>query len=447
MLILLSIQSCESFIEIDLPDNQINTEDVFKDINTAKAALANLYSNVRNNSPFSGNSNGIGLLLGLYTDELESVVDAGSNTEIFFVYNNTLLPSNKNTVNLWNNSYKHIYSINAFIEGLTTSNYIDDNKNILFLAEAYVLRAVYYQYLTQIFGNIPYTTTTDYRYNTTITKTKVEDILIYIEQDLKTALEILPVEYRSSDRIYPNKPVAELLLAKNYLLQKQYAQAESFARKVLENTSYTLETDLNKVFKKTAKSTIWQLGLNASGNSTLEAATYIFNNYPNNQIINNTLLHHFAPTDKRREAWLKEVTQNDEHWFHPFKYKNNENNTDEYSIVFRIEDAYFILIEALANQNRTVEATKYLNTIRKRAGLTELDDALSQSELIDEMLNESQKEFFCEHGHRFFDLKRNNRLHTLKTIKLNWKDKHNLFPIPENEILLNPKLLPQNEGY
>jgi hypothetical protein len=104
-------------------------------------------------------------------------------------------------------------------------------------------------------------------------------------------------------------------------------------------------------------------------------------------------------------------------------------------------------MEALAYQNRTAEAVHYLNLIRHRAGLLPLPETLSKEEFINEMLSESRREFFTEGGHRFFDLKRNNKLHILKMVKPNWEDKHALLPIPEGEILLNPNLLPQNNGY
>lgn len=442
------LQSCENLIEIDLPDNQINTEDVFKDIHTTQAALANLYINVRQTSLFNGGYSGIGSITDSYCDNLDCFLDPNSNTNLSEFYHNTVIPSNYTLSTLWKTNYEHIYALNAFIKGLSSSTYITEEDKSVFLGEAYFLRALYYHYLTQLFGDMPYTTITDYRFNTTISKTKTEDVLNYVEQDLKTALETLPAEYRNPERIYPNKAAAELLLAKNYLLQKQYTQAAIFAKNVLDKYAYVLEEDINKVFKKTAQSTIWQLGSNTSGTVTLEADNYIFKTLPPTlYALNNELIGSFNNEDKRLLSWTNEVSQNGQSWYHAYKYKNNNSNEDEHSIVFRIEEAYFVLIEALAYQNQIPEAVHYLNIIRQRAGLSPLPETLTREEFINEMLSESRKEFFCEHGHRFLDLKRNNRLGLLKTIKLNWKDKHALLPIPEGEILLNSNLLPQNNGY
>lgn len=447
LLLLLCIQSCESLIEIDLPDDQINTEDIFKDIHTTQAALANLYTNVRQSSILAGDSNGLGVLLGYHTDELISLSQANSNADFDF-YNNSLQSSNNKISTLWNTNYAHLYAINAFIEGLSTSQNIDDQNKQLFLAEAHFLRALYYYYLTQIFGDIPYTTTTDYKVNTKISKTKSSKVLINVAQDLAYAIDILPTAYRNKERIYPNKAAAELLLAKNYLLQKQYDKAAFHALGILDNYSYSLEEDLQNVFKKSAKSTIWQLGLHASGNATLEAFTYIFDTKPTNLYLSSALTDDFSVNDTRMINWIREVKQGDQTWYHAYKYKNtNANNTDEYSIIFRIEEVYFVLIESLIYQNQIDKAVGYLNQIRQRANLSPLPNDLTKAETIQEMLEESRKEFFCEHGHRFLDLKRNEQLHLLKNVKNNWLDKDILFPIPEKEILLNPKLLPQNNGY
>ncbi|TDS56523.1 RagB/SusD family nutrient uptake outer membrane protein [Myroides indicus] len=439
IVLLLSIQSCEKLVEIDLPNNQINTEDVFKDINTTKSALANLYSNVRETRLFRGGTLGASCNLDLYTDNM---ISFGQNNPF---YTNFITAADIDKSFFWSLSFTDIYAINTFIERLSASSYIEENNKKVFLGEAYLLRALYHQYLTQLFGAIPYVTSTDYKINSAISKIPVGNVLESSEGDLKSALALLPQDYRHPEHIYPNRAVAELLLAQNYLLQKQYVLAEQTAKAVIANPLFKMESDLNKVFKKQAKSTLWQISTETY--STYDA-DYIFNTLPPTRVVlQPNLVNTFSEQDLRFQNWIKEVTDGTTSYYHAYKYKNKENNTDEYSIVFRIEEAYFILMEALAYQNRTAEAVHYLNLIRHRAGLLPLPETLSKEEFINEMLSESRREFFTEGGHRFFDLKRNNKLHILKTVKPNWEDKHALLPIPEGEILLNPNLLPQNNGY
>ncbi|MDM1353228.1 MULTISPECIES: RagB/SusD family nutrient uptake outer membrane protein [Myroides] len=442
LIAIILFQSCEDTIEISLPTDQINTENVFKDKRSATSALANLYINLRETSMFSGKSQGVGTTLGLYTDELEPIfVYTGSDN--ILISNNSLDPTRLVISTLWDRSYSNIYAINSFISGVTNSSGITEEEKNMLLAQGFVLRAMYYQILTQIYGDIPYTTTTNYKANTKIAKTPVFEVLKLIEQDLLKAIESLSYIDGSSNKYYPNKAVAELILAKNYLLQKRYEKAEFYSKLVINNPLYSIETNLSKVFKNSAKSTIWQMANSASDAAAYEASNYIMIVSDAAYKLNSALLDSFENNDLRKQLWIKEFETTGS--LYSFKYKNRRNNPDECSILFRIEEAYFILSEALIYQNKEKEAIPYLNTIRQRANLLALPSSLDKEQTLLAMLKESQKEFFLEHGRRFFDLKRNNKLSLLKTSKPNWQDKHALFPYPEKEILINPNLNPQND--
>ncbi|MDM1408224.1 RagB/SusD family nutrient uptake outer membrane protein [Myroides sp. DF42-4-2] len=439
---ILMIQSCEKMIEIDLPTDQINAKNVFKDKRSATAVLTNLYLNLRENSIYTGNSQGIATQLGLYTDELVPVSIPPTADESL-LFNNTLNPSSSIFEVFWNTSYSHIYAINSFIIGVTESTGISDEDKATFLAEAYTLRTMYYQGLTQLFGDIPYTISTNYKENASIKKTSHLEVLNYIEQDLLKSLESLSYQDKSSQKYYINKAVVELILAKNYLLQKKYDKAEFYAQLLIDNPLYYLEVDLSQVFKKNAQSTLWQLSNSNSTSATYEARNYIMLVDDWLYKLSPNLLNSFDNNDFRKSNWIAEFSPSAGSYNN--KYKNYVNNTDECSILFRIEEAYFILSEALIYQNREKEAIPHLNVIRQRAGLTSLSNNLSKEDTILVMLEESRKEFFLEHARRFFDLKRNNKLSILKESKPNWQDKHALLPYPEKELLINPNLNPQNE--
>ncbi|MEC4036812.1 RagB/SusD family nutrient uptake outer membrane protein [Myroides odoratimimus] len=445
-LIWLSTSSCESLIEIDLPTNQINSQEVFKDISIARNALTGLYTNVREESLFTGKISGMGTLLSLYTDELTSNVEANSKIGINEFYTNTLLPSNNQLALVWNNSYKHIYSINSFIYGLTNSKYIDEQSKKPLLAQAYFLRALYYHYLCQLFGDIPYVTSIDYNTNTKIKKTTYIEVLNLIEADLLNAIDFIEIEFHKN-KYYPNKSNALLLLAKNYLLKKDYIKAEITAKELLSIPNIKIEKDPLKTFKKNASSTLWQLDKNSPTTYTYEADNFSFKTFPPSLTLSNHILSIFTNDDLRKSAWINKVNKNNLTLYHSYKYKNINNNTDENSIVFRIEEAYFILAEAYIYQDKPQLAIQILNTIKQRANTNTLSENLDKQQIITELLKELQKEFFTEQGHRFFDLKRNGKLSLLESTKPNWSMKNSLLPIPEKELLLNPNLLPQNNGY
>ena len=438
----LCLTACEKLIEIDLPNNQMNTEDVFSDVHTINAARSNLFTNFRDAPLFTGGANAE---LGRFTDELDSFYQ-----EDFF-YTNTITASDITVGQIWTNAYSNLYHINTFLEGLEGSTVLSEKDKELFVGEAHLLRGMYYHYLTQYFGAIPYVTSTDYKINNKLSKIPYIKVLELIEQDLKIALNLLDVDYMHPDRIYPNKAVVELILAKNYLLQKRFDLAEIYAQKILDNPLYALETDLNKVFKKTATSTLWQKSpydVNSEYSNTVETALYIFTSLPPTRVaLSTTQMQAFEPNDLRLQLWTKTLTDGVQSYSHAYKYQGLVDAPIEYSIMYRLEEAYFIKVEALAYQEKIGDAVGVLNEIRTKRGLTALPTTLNKEDFITELLAEYQREFFTEGGHRFLDLKRNNRLQILESVKPNWEAKHALLPIPESEILMNENLKPQNNGY
>ncbi|MGL4585183.1 MAG: RagB/SusD family nutrient uptake outer membrane protein [Flavobacterium sp.] len=437
------LTSCERMIEVDSPTNMVNKEDVYKDISTTKAALAYLYTNIRNNAFLSKSPTGIHHSLSLYTDELDHIGTSDNN-----YYLNMIQASGPETILWWNNAYQDMYAINAFIEGLTPSPYIEQEIKKTLLGEAYTLRALYYQNLVQLYGDIPYTTSTDYKSNTTISKKLYQVVLVDIEQDLLQALDYLTYSFRSPDKYYVNKAVAELLLSENYLLQKKYDLAELYSSKIIDSNLYQIDEDLSKTFKKDAKSTIWQISPEQGSYITPEASNYIFTAIAaNTSVISEKLLKSFDSNDLRKQHWLKKIEINDQTFYGVYKYKNKTDNTDENSIFFRIEQAYSILAESLLSQNKLPQAVETLNVIRTKRGLLPLSTNIAKVELEQEFLQEMYREFFTENGHRFNTLKRLNQLSQIKEVKPNWKEYNSLFPIPEKQLLINTNLNPQNNGY
>lgn len=448
LLSLFLCSSCEEILEVDLPNSQVNRSDVFEDPATAQAALAQLYFDFGDSYLFNGRLGQLTYNMSLYTDELTSYFAEGTSDYLttFPFYNNVLSGDDASPQHpFWNTSFQYIYRINALIEGVSSSTKISDAIKTTYLGEAYFLRAMYFQQLCQLYGAVPYVTTTDYRVNSSIAKIAYEAVLSKVETDLLAALERLSPDYRNLSRFYPNKAVVELALAKNYLLQKNYTEAIVYAQKVLDNPLYQSMNDLNTVFKKTATSTLWQLSKDNSIGSGEGAAHILTSVPPVTASLSATLIQNFAPTDARLEHWTNHLSDGANTYYYAYKYKNQFTGTDECTIVYRIEEADFIKAEALAYQNKTDEAAEALEGIRLRANQPILARNLSKEDFIDVLVAESQREFFTEGAHRFFDLKRNNRLHLLEDSKPNWKPQHRLLPYPDKQLLLNPNLNPQNE--
>ncbi|MNS80528.1 SusD family protein [compost metagenome] len=113
----------------------------------------------------------------------------------------------------------------------------------------------------------------------------------------------------------------------------------------------------------------------------------------------------------------------------------------------RLSEQYLIRAEVRAQQGDLIGAKEDLDAIRNRAGLPQTTAGTKQ-EILDAILQERRWELFTEYGHRFFDLKRSGKIDAVLSItKTGWNTTDVLFPLPQNELSINPNLLPQNSGY
>ena len=115
-----------------------------------------------------------------------------------------------------------------------------------------------------------------------------------------------------------------------------------------------------------------------------------------------------------------------------------------------LAEQHLIRAEAYAQLGQVELAADDLDMIRTRAGLEPLNRKLpsfDQNELLDRIHMERRLELFCEWGHRWFDLKRTNRLDGVMAAKKEgWTSSDGLYPIPGNQLIANPALT-QNPSY
>ncbi len=449
IIVLINFYACESFLEVDFPDSQLTQQEVFEDEETATAALTTLYSKLRDYALLSGTGSGLSVYMGLYADEIDYYGQPGSTPDNF--YNHTVVPSSLAVSDFWNNSYSLIYAANLIIEGTELSSNLTENQKKQLTGEALFIRGLIHFYLTNLFGEIPYIKTSEYTQNMDVTKMPEEEIYSNILTDLLRSKSMLSENYNSSERIRPNKFTATALLARVYLYFEDWQKAEMESSQIINQTNtYQWVNNLDQVFLKESTAAIWQFKPTTPGANTKEAVTFIFaTGPPPNYALNSGFVNEMDTNDLRKTHWIKEVTNGTDTWYHPFKYKQNSNTGTslEYSILFRLGEQYLIRAEARARQGNLEGAKNDVNKIRNRAGL-ENTTVISQEQLINVILRERKYELFTEIGHRWFDLKRTQQAaQALSGIKPGWKSTDILLPLPENELLLNPNLQPQNPGY
>ncbi|MCK0115116.1 RagB/SusD family nutrient uptake outer membrane protein [Gelidibacter sp. F63206] len=445
----LLLVGCDKFIEVDLPESQLTGPAVYEDQTTATAALSDLYARLRNGGVLTGNTDGTSMVLGLYADELKYYGTGTSALESF--YSNSVIPSNTYIADLWSNSYAQIYAANALLEGLENSPEIPESATHQLQGETLFIRAILHFYLVNLFGDIPYITTTDYQNNAQAKRLPSSEVMANIISDLEEADLKLTYEYPAQNRVRANKAVVRALLARVHLYLEHWSLAEMYAADVIGQTAlYAVESNLDAVFLKGSTATIWQLHPGVSGANTLQGKIFSFSSGPPAiASLNQELVSSFTENDLRRQHWIKSVTDGSQVWYHPYKYKLTENTgvSEEYSIVLRLEEQLLIRAEARANIGDIDGAKQDLNTIRNRAGLED-STAETTTELLADIQQERKLELFTEFGHRWLDLKRKGMAEAaLSPIKPAWGPKNLLFPLPESELLLNPNLEPQNTGY
>lgn len=440
---------CEDFLEPETPLNQIEQQSVLNTEATATAAVTTMYGTLRDQGFLSGGLSGNGFVFGLYADELDYHFYPGFAIESFYLHQ--VLPTNTALTEIWNPAYKVIYSANAILDGLENAPALSSEIKRQLKGEALFVRAFCHFHLVNSFGAIPYIKTTDYPTNTSVSRMPIQEVYDNIIADLLEASTLLGPEYAGSERVRPNNFVVSALLARVYLYQGDWNNAERESSRIISSTAlFTLDSDINNVFLKDSPATIWQFKPKYEGDNTVEGSIYIITDGPpENAALNPAMLDAMEAGDLRRENWIGEVSDGSQTWYFPNKYKEKTNTGTslEYSKIFRLAEQYLIRSEARLMLGDINGAQEDLNKVRNRAGLVNTS-ASTVAEMQGAIIAERRFELFTEFGHRWFDLKRTDMAQEiLSSIKPGWRNTDVLLPIPDTELVANPKLNPQNPGY
>jgi hypothetical protein len=448
------LTSCKKLVRIDEPVSSITTKGAFSSDASATSSVLGIYSNLINTDGSLVFGNGaITLFVGLSSDELSRT---GLSGDINQYYTNNLLPDNRTIpYQLWGSTYFAIYQANSCLDALENPNGVSQSLINQLIGECKFLRAFCYFYLTNLWGDIPMPLTSDWNKTYLVQRTAKADVYNQIISDLKDAQQLLPADYAISgnERIRANKFAATALLARVYLYQQDWTNAETQSTEVINSTGlYNLVNNLNNVFLKNSSEAILQFQPNnKSYPYTVNEPNVILG--PPVYYLTNSLINSFDSSDKRKSSWTKATSFSGTTLYMPYKYKisfgSAGGTVQEYYMVLRLAEQYLIRAEARAHLNKFSEAEADLNIIRNRAfGTPNLTTANDQASLLLAIEKERQWEFFAEWGHRWFDLIRTNRANAvLSGIKgTNWQPTDQLYPIPVSELQKNPNLT-QNDGY
>lgn len=444
----LTIASCEDFVNIDVPKTEITKDVVFSTDASAMSAIRGLYSRMMSNQSFTKGE--LERYTGLSSGEF---INYSTNQEQQQFASAALLPINSVIYrSFWGEAYAYINNANSLLEGLEASQAVTQPVKAQLQGEALFVRAFCHFYLVNLFGDIPYITTTDYKTNASKSRLPADDVFTGIIEDLLRAKELLPEEgpVSTNSKTQPRKNTIHAFLSRVYLYTQQWELAEQEASAVINSGKYTLPA-LNSVFNAASTETIWHLKPVVPGTNTPQGQFFILTGSPAASLggvsLSNDVYEKFDELDQRKTAWIGSSVAGGNTFYFPHKYKKSYDNLlTEYTVMFRLAELYLVRAEARAHLEKIDEAKEDINRVRDRAGLPETLAADPET-LLAAIEQERVLELFSENGHRWLDLIRTGRVNdVLPLLKPNWQPEDARYPIPQAERLLNPNLS-QNEGY
>jgi len=451
LVFLIGLTSCDDFLEVGPNKSELDSELVFKNDNTAIAALEGIYHELQFNGFASGNIQSVTFLGNTLADD---AIEFAVTNDRYDFYINTLRVDNSSNNSIWSSAYKQLYNTNALLEGIKENVDLSETTKNRIKGEAKFLRAFIYYYLVHLYDEVPLVLTTNYHINKSLPRTTIENVYIQIQKDLEDALIYLPEDYIHSEgeHIRPTKYAAYTLLARMALWQDKYDQSINYASEVIDSGKYNL-VELDDVFKANSVESIWQLVPVDPNIGANEGNLFILENNPNtpNNRSSQSLTEDFSSIweagDLRYQNWIGIYTEGESNYYYPYKYKiKHGGDSEEYSMVIRFAELYLIRAEAYAESGNVQASLDDLNKIRNRAGLPDWT-AADVPDIEQAVLDERRRELFSEWGHRWLDLKRFGVIdEVLGLKKFTWQPHAKLLPIPEQDILRNP-FLTQNPGY
>jgi len=386
-------------------------------------------------------------------------------------------------------------------QGIKLANVVTERVSVIpmdtilrnrYVGEARFLRGLFYFDLVRAWGGVPLVTTTNPPLH--LGKDTTQDIYNLIISDLQYAETYLTKrsELISTDRGRATSGAAEALLARVYLFQNDFVNAEKYALKVIQSNEYSLEPrfiDATGVNGNNGVESIFEVGAlgveDYNGGGAQYANTQGVRGSPNRGWGFNRpsieLRKSFEPGDPRLKGTIIDLGDVLDGVFikgdpdpanDPVAILNQNGDTiniqcynrkvwtpgndtptqwSHHRRLIRYADVLLMAAEAMNENGKQTDALNYLNQVRKRArggNISVLPDitVTDKSLLRDKIFLERRHELAME-GERFWDLIRTGRATAILGPLGFVPGKHELLPIHQSEIDISQGSLTQNPNY
>jgi starch-binding outer membrane protein, SusD/RagB family len=391
----------------------------------------------------------------------------------------------------WATLYQGIKWANIVIEKVPPIA-MDSTLRNRYLGEARFIRGLLYFDLVRAWGGVPEVTSSEPALH--LTRATSQEIYGLVVSDLLYAETHLTNKSKlsGSDLGRATIGAADALLAKVYLFQKDYINAEKYSMKVIQSDEYALEPifiDANGVDGNNGVESVFEVGALGVDDYGAGGAQYA-----NTQGVRGTpnrgwgfnrpsidLRKSFEPGDPRLKGTIIDLgdtidgvyikgdpdpandpvvtvdengdTTNIQCYNRKVWTPGNDTPSqwEHHRRIIRYADVLLMAAEALNENDKQAEALIYLNQVRARAreGNNSIlpDITVTDKNLLrDKILLERRHELALE-GHRFWDLVRTgNAPSVLGTLGF-VADKNEVLPIHQSEIDISQGSLTQNPKY
>ncbi|NOQ25168.1 MAG: RagB/SusD family nutrient uptake outer membrane protein [Bacteroidales bacterium] len=388
--------------------------------------------------------------------------------------------SNELVLMTWKYMYIAIVRCNLVTDNvidIPVSEFADPATKDRIIAEAKFLRAYYYFRLIKVFGGVPLLTTVHSPYDDYVPRSTTEETWALIEKDLSEAIPHLPLktDVLLTELGRVTQGAAKAFLVKAYVFQEKWSLAELLANEIILSGEYDLDLSYSNVFSLSAENgigSIFEIQYMEEGTSDwpstrgsliskLQESRSGWGWGMNRPTAD--LIAEFETGDPRLDATVySDASGYLGNFNHPKKYvlasadRPNHPTRGPLNIrVFRYADLLLLHAEAAYHNSNEIGARESVNKVRERARggnstiLPYLTTTTTGNDLLLAIWHERRVELGME-GHRFFDLVRQKRASEVMQAfgETNFvKGIHELFPVPEAEILLSGGVLEQNFGY
>lgn len=475
VLSVLSLASCEKDFLVKRPMDKLPADGFFNSADRAKLGVNAIYISLASNN-MEGNDM---IALRLFDPPAgDAVLGAGISGTVFNKFG--FSADDPHFMAFYSGCYEGIFRANLVIENVPAIE-MDKTLQAQYIGEAKFLRALYYWYLTTMYGEVPlFTKPFNVPEDAFIAKSAIADIYTVMIQDLQDATTVLPVSYGASDLGRATKGAAMSLLGKVYLYAKNYTQAEATFGEVIASGTYELVDNFDNVWNRTSennKESIFEVQFA----SALAGATQMVGNSDKHYwpqingglgeyVPTQSLVSAFEPADPRlnfsifnyegqpfapqlstsqvnldvfKKSWSSTgyaVRKGMVPMVSPLTTSANGTNFP----IIRFADVLLMYAEAANEVNKIDEARNAVNRVRQRPSvnmpiLTTANTGTKQL-MFDAIVHERRIELAFEQ-HRFNDLRRWGLAATELAYLGYSEDRNRYFPLPQLEIDINSNLV------